>query len=319
MIKNNLRISFGNLAKNWWVAAGWCISVILVGFENVVAADTPTQATGSPTVQARSMTVRQARRTFFAESQAVSKIRWSSGSFNIRNISVHPKSIEFHANGTGFYLPNGNYSLDLKTLGRVTVTKHTIPSGTQYFHLLFNGIDPDARGREDPSVRPDRGSWPDAVLLLGWFSWFPHGDSSAASRAQAFADALNRLSANARSEQTLDDDPMWRNFSEKVIAWRALSVKPPLSEEVRTHRVLAENAFREKNLYSAIDEYEAGLVLNPTWPEGHFNAALLCAELGFYDDAIQHMRAYVELVPDAPDTQSVLDQITIWQSKVPKD
>jgi tetratricopeptide (TPR) repeat protein len=262
----------------------------------------PETAANAP---AGSMTAGRARRTVFTGLQA--------SNVPASNIGVRTGSIEFDANGEGFYLPNGHYILDLKTLGRVTVAEHVTHHGTHYYHLVFNGSDPNARGRVNPAAKPDR-SWPEAINLLACLWWHPADDPQAFAKAQAFADALNRLSASARGEP--DDDPAWRDFPQKAAAWRALTVKPPISEEVREHRILAENAFREKNLYAAIDEYEAGLALNPAWPEGHFNAALLCAELRFYDDAIQHMRAYIELVPDAPDAQSARDQIVIWRSKL---
>ena len=58
------------------------------------------------------------------------------------------------------------------------------------------------------------------------------------------------------------------------------------------------------------------LEINPTWPEGNFNAALLCAELQYYSEAVHHMRAYLELVPGAADAQQVRDQVMIWEAKM---
>jgi hypothetical protein len=74
-------------------------------------------------------------------------------------------------------------------------------------------------------------------------------------------------------------DTAWADFQQKAAAWRALPVKPPLSEDVRRQRVQAENAFNEKHFNSAVEHYESGLKINPLWPEGHFNAALIYAEL----------------------------------------
>ena len=112
------------------------------------------------------------------------------------------------------------------------------------------------------------------------------------------------------------DTAAWADFQQKAAAWRALPVKPALSEEVRRERVQAENALKEKRLAAAADHYESGLKINPVWPEGHFNAALLYAELGDYSKAIWHMRAYLELVPDAPDAQGARDQLYVWQDKL---
>jgi regulator of sirC expression with transglutaminase-like and TPR domain len=64
-----------------------------------------------------------------------------------------------------------------------------------------------------------------------------------------------------------------------------------------------------------MDYYEAGLALYPTWPEGHFNAALIAAELGDYTDAAEHMQSYLELLPNAPDAHAARDQLDLWQLK----
>jgi tetratricopeptide (TPR) repeat protein len=127
-----------------------------------------------------------------------------------------------------------------------------------------------------------------------------------------------RLSASAlgKDQDLLEAD--WHEFQPKASAWRALPVKPAISEEVRQHRLLAEHAVAEKQFDDAVEEYEAGLEINPTWPEGHFNAALLCAELRYYSEAIHHMRAYLELAPDAPDAQQARDQMIIWEAESKK-
>lgn len=115
------------------------------------------------------------------------------------------------------------------------------------------------------------------------------------------------------AEETTEQKAVWSDFQQKAAAWRALPQKPPLSEEVRRERVLAENAVREKDLNRALDHYEAGLKLNPVWPEGHFNAALLYGERREYDKAVWHMHAYLELLPNALDAQQARDQISVWQ------
>ena len=64
-----------------------------------------------------------------------------------------------------------------------------------------------------------------------------------------------------------------------------------------------------------MNDYEIGLQFSPTWPEGHFNAALIAAELNDFADAVDHMQSYLELVPNAADAQAAHDQLTIWQHK----
>jgi hypothetical protein len=127
---------------------------------------------------------------------------------------------------------------------------------------------------------------------------------------ESFIPAINRLRAFA-----IDKGSAASEFPQQAAAWRALASKPPLPEEVRAQRLLAENALKDKQLVKAMIHYEAGLKLYPTWPQGWFNAALIAAELGSYAEAVERMQAYLELVPDAPDAQSARDQIVIWRDK----
>lgn len=151
-----------------------------------------------------------------------------------------------------------------------------------------------------------------AAKPLNYLAWATLGE------AQAFTDAANRLRSSARGEDQELMEADWREFQQKAVAWRALAVKPAISEDVRKHRLLAENAVKEKQFDDAVEEYEAGLEINPVWPEGHFNAALLSAELGYYSEALHHMRAYLELAPEAPDAQQARDQMVIWEAKLAK-
>lgn len=127
--------------------------------------------------------------------------------------------------------------------------------------------------------------------------------------AQSFADAFNRLLYAAyRNEGNTE-------FSAAAKAWRQNPVKPPLSPEAERERVLAENAIKEKNLDSAIEHYESALEVQPTWPAGWFNLALIYAEQNNYADATNSMKHYLELVPDAPDAKDAREQIIIWEDK----
>lgn len=141
---------------------------------------------------------------------------------------------------------------------------------------------------------------------------------SSSEDATLLAQALNRLSESARGKQTPEEQAVWSDFPQKAAAWRALAVRPPLTDEVRKHRILAEKAISEQDMSGALEHYEAGLAIDPVWPEGHFNAAMLYAQLSFYNEAIQHMRAYLELLPDAPDGQPARDQIVIWEDELKK-
>jgi tetratricopeptide (TPR) repeat protein len=107
-----------------------------------------------------------------------------------------------------------------------------------------------------------------------------------------------------------------QEFEQKLAAWRTGGSKVQLPPEAYTHGVLAKNAYQEKDIGKAISEYRAALETYPTWPEGQFNVALLCGEAGDYDEAVEHMQYYLELVPDAPNAQAARDKLIIWQDKL---
>lgn len=134
--------------------------------------------------------------------------------------------------------------------------------------------------------------------------------------ARAFVDAVAAVKYYRSGADVAADAAAFARFQQEARAWRALSSRPPLPEEVRRLRMLAEDAFRGKDLEGAVELYEQGLLLQPLWPEGQFNAALLYGELGVYGQAVIRMKRYLELSPDAPDAQAARDQLTIWQAKV---
>lgn len=139
-------------------------------------------------------------------------------------------------------------------------------------------------------------------------------DSEGAARR--FADGLNRLIFENSAEKIPLDAEYIHRTEALALAWRQAGGRVDLPEPARQHKVLAENAVREKDIARAIRQYEAALDLYPTWPEGEFNVALLSeASLG-YRDAIRHMRCYLALTPDAADAPAARDKILIWQDKL---
>lgn len=127
--------------------------------------------------------------------------------------------------------------------------------------------------------------------------------------AQNFADAFNRLLyASYRDEEYVA-------FRAAAQAWRDNPVKPPLGSEADRHRILAENAIKEKDLASAIGHFESALEVQPMWPAGWFNLALIYAEQKSYADAADRMKHYLELVPNAPDANDARAQMIIWDDK----
>ena len=127
--------------------------------------------------------------------------------------------------------------------------------------------------------------------------------------AQEFADAFNRLLYAAYHNEE------FVTFGAAAKAWRENPVKPPLTPEADRHRILAENAIQEKKFDSAIGHYESAVELQPMWPAFWFNLGMLYAEQKDFATAVDRMKHYLELVPDAPDAQNARTQMIIWEDK----
>jgi len=91
--------------------------------------------------------------------------------------------------------------------------------------------------------------------------------------------------------------------------------KPPLSEEVQRLRAMAEDASRNKEFEKAVQYYERALEIEPLWPQGQYNAALLEGELQWYGKAASRMKCYLQLVPDAANAEAAREKIYLWEGK----
>ena len=141
-----------------------------------------------------------------------------------------------------------------------------------------------------------------------------------AFRADTFDQSLEaRAVSFARTWKSLGsayfDDNAERNFAMLAQSYRAQNPPPAYAEEVRPYRVAAEVAVREKRLTDAIGQFRQGLNRVPTWPQGHYNIALLYAEVGVLEGAIDEMQKYLQLVPNAANARQAQDKIYEWKSK----
>jgi hypothetical protein len=105
------------------------------------------------------------------------------------------------------------------------------------------------------------------------------------------------------------------DFHKQAAAWRLLTVKPELPDEVKRQRTLAEAYLEDKDIPKAVEHYKAALKAYPTWPQGWFNLAIIDGSLGNYDSAVQEMKFYLELTPDASDAEAAKAKIIIWEDK----
>lgn len=130
--------------------------------------------------------------------------------------------------------------------------------------------------------------------------------------AAKFVDALIVL----REAASTDTEPAdFAAFTVAANAWLTTTPKPEMSDEVRTYKLLAEDAVRRKDFSAALDAYRTGLMKDPMWPEGQYNAALLAAEAEDYEAAANYMRRYLVLAPDAKDAPAARDNLLVWQHK----
>lgn len=286
------------------VAVGICVAMTLAGcaVEPGSLLKSPQAINELPPATASSVTIWQARRTVVTGLRNVLPKPVLPGYANYGiNVKMHPDNIrvtperidcEFDLSGWGFGSnptpSTHSCDVELRNIGTFLTRRY---EGEDRYWL----------------ANDSSSGW-----HLGAFAW------PTLAEAQAFAGAANRLRFAARGEIDKSQEAAWREFQQQAAAWRALPVKPAISEEVRQHRLLAEDALKQRQFDSAVEEYEAGLAINPVWPEGHFNAALLCAEAGYFAEALRHMRAYLELSPDAPDAQQARDQIVLWQARLAK-
>jgi tetratricopeptide (TPR) repeat protein len=97
------------------------------------------------------------------------------------------------------------------------------------------------------------------------------------------------------------------------VSARTRTAPAAIPEEVRRHRVIADAAIREKRFVDAANAYEDALEIAPGWAQGHFNAALVLAEIYYYRDAVNHMKKYLALAPGARDAREVQDKIYEWE------
>lgn len=148
---------------------------------------------------------------------------------------------------------------------------------------------------------------PDVVL---WH--LPQGDrDESMAQTKTVADAMYSLYKFMAEKPLLDAE-----FVEVARKYRASHPKPVIPEEVRRFSVIALNAVRERRFQDAAKAYDEGLKLARWWPEGQFNAALVYGELHDYEEAVDHMKKYVALVPEAPNARAAQDKIYVWESKL---
>lgn len=112
-------------------------------------------------------------------------------------------------------------------------------------------------------------------------------------------------------------DAHMANFEALAAQYRALPVKPIVTEEQRKYIVQANSMRQQKQYSRAVEIFRKALESNPTsYPEAYFNIALLAAETGELSMAISNMKKYLLLMPGAKDARSAQDKIYEWEGLI---
>jgi tetratricopeptide (TPR) repeat protein len=135
------------------------------------------------------------------------------------------------------------------------------------------------------------------------------------ARLQAEAER-ERAAEEARKQAEVKRQAEEAAFANEAKRYREMPVKPALPEDVQRYRVMAEDAFKNKDFEKALEYYKKGLAIEPLWPQGQFNAAMLAGELHQYGWAAIHMRRCLELVPDAKNAAALREKMYLWEGKV---
>ena len=174
----------------------------------------------------------------------------------------------------------------------------------------------------DPKLHKTTWTLHQTVIMLtdptigvgGWSLVLPDRDKALLSDFyRALGNAVSAAHSHRPMNCTAPRMPL-DEFKLKAAAWRALLAKPALADEIIKKRLLAEDAYAQKSFYKAVEFYEDGTKLDPTWAQGWFNAAMLYSELQDYQDAAECIQRYLILLPDAPDAIKSKEKL-LWQAK----
>ncbi|HEX7965521.1 MAG TPA: hypothetical protein VF651_07365 [Gammaproteobacteria bacterium] len=152
---------------------------------------------------------------------------------------------------------------------------------------------------------------PDSYAVWLDAKWAIIPDRNAGSdNARSLLDALFYLKQSAPATPAIPDDVAF----EKIAAdYRAQATPPAIGPETEKYSIQAEDAVRQKNNIQAVELYCRALAASPWWPQGHFNVALVLAEVGDYGWASNEMKRYLLLVPHADNADAVQKKIYEWE------
>ena len=103
-------------------------------------------------------------------------------------------------------------------------------------------------------------------------------------------------------------------FESISVSYRALKLKPPVSEDQRRYIVQANAANKLKQFSKAIELYNKAIEIDETaYPAAYLNVALLQAQKHKINEAIFYMKKFLLLEPESADARSAQDRIYEWE------
>jgi tetratricopeptide (TPR) repeat protein len=147
-------------------------------------------------------------------------------------------------------------------------------------------------------------------VMLGNTLFLEKKSGNALKLAEDIIIIQNQLNEKKYSSQLILFEPI-------AAQYRALKVKPKVSEGQREFIVQA-NSFNEQMNYSkAIEFYNKAIESDQTaYPAAYSNLALLSAQINKFDAAIYYMKKYLLLEPEAADARSAQDKIYEWTARI---
>lgn len=125
--------------------------------------------------------------------------------------------------------------------------------------------------------------------------------------AKRLADAIYSIAYNVAATHQAE-------FEAQAARYRALPIKPEVTEEQRKFIVQANALSQQKAYADALEAYNKALAIDPvSYPAAYFNMALLSAQENRFQSAIGYMKKYLFLEPNAGDARSAQDKIYEWE------
>lgn len=140
--------------------------------------------------------------------------------------------------------------------------------------------------------------------------------SAGRQHASDFLQAVWTMHQHAKSGELANfRKAIFEKHVAEIEKYRDPASRPPLPEDVLKYKVQAEAAVRGWRFVDALLPYQRALALAPWWPDGHFNLAVVYAELGLYPEAVTYMKYYLRAAPDAPNARAAQNKIYEWEGQ----